>query len=56
MMGLRFIPSYLIGKELSKGYASEVLERRRVVLKYASRGLVSDEPTQISACAVGKQP
>jgi hypothetical protein len=37
------------------GYASEVPERRRVVLNYASRGLVSDEPTQISACAVGKQ-
>jgi hypothetical protein len=34
---LRFIPSYLIGKELSKEDASEVLERRRVVMKYASR-------------------
>ena len=30
---LRFIPSYLIGKELSKEDASEVLERRRVVMK-----------------------
>jgi hypothetical protein len=34
---LRFIPSYLIGKELSKEEASEALERRRIVLKYASR-------------------
>ena len=32
---LRFIP--IIGKELSKDDASEVLEQRRVVLKYASR-------------------
>jgi hypothetical protein len=34
---LQFIPDDLIGKELSKKEASEVLERRRVVLKYASR-------------------
>jgi hypothetical protein len=34
---LQFIPHDLIGKELSKNEASEVLERRRVVLKYASR-------------------
>jgi hypothetical protein len=34
---LRFIPSHFIGKELSKDDASEVLEQRRVVLKYASR-------------------
>ena len=34
---LRFIPNYLIGKELSKEEANEVLERRRVVTKYASR-------------------
>jgi hypothetical protein len=34
---LQFVPSYLIGKELSKEEASETLERRRVVLKYASR-------------------
>ncbi len=34
---LRFIPSRFIGKELSKDDASEVLEQRRVVLKYASR-------------------
>jgi hypothetical protein len=34
---LRFIPSDLVGKELSKKEASEVLERRRVVMKYASR-------------------
>jgi hypothetical protein len=34
---LRFIPGYLVGKELSEEDASEVLERRRVVLKYASR-------------------
>lgn len=34
---LQFMPGYLIGKELSKEEASEVLERRRVVLKYASR-------------------
>jgi hypothetical protein len=38
MMGfLQFIPSYLIGKELSEEDPSEMLERRRVVLKYASR-------------------
>ena len=36
---LRFIPGYLIGKELSKEDATEVLERRRVVMKYASRTL-----------------
>jgi hypothetical protein len=34
---LQFIPSDLIGKELSKKEASEVLERRRVVMKYVSR-------------------
>jgi hypothetical protein len=34
---LRFVPDDLIGKELSKEDASEVLERRRVVMKYASR-------------------
>jgi hypothetical protein len=34
---LRFIPVDLIGKNLSKKEAAEVLERRRVVLKYASR-------------------
>jgi hypothetical protein len=34
---LRFIPDNLIGKELSNKEASEVLERRRVVMKYASR-------------------
>jgi hypothetical protein len=34
---LRFIPSDLIGKELSNKEANEVLERRRVVMKYASR-------------------
>ena len=34
---LQFIPNHLIGKELSKEEASEVLERRRVVTKYASR-------------------
>jgi hypothetical protein len=34
---LQFIPSDLIGKELSEKEASEVLERRRVVMKYASR-------------------
>jgi hypothetical protein len=36
---LRFIPNDLVGKELSKEEASEVLERRRVVLKYASARL-----------------
>ena len=34
---LQFVPNDLIGKELSKNEAGEVLERRRVVLKYASR-------------------
>jgi hypothetical protein len=34
---LQFIPGDLVGKELSKKEASEVLERRRVVMKYASR-------------------
>jgi hypothetical protein len=35
---LQFIPDdNLIGKELSAKEASEVLERRRVVMKYASR-------------------
>jgi hypothetical protein len=34
---LQFVPKDLIGKELSKNEASEILERRRVVLKYASR-------------------
>ena len=34
---LQFISDNLIGKELSAKEASEVLERRRVVMKYASR-------------------
>jgi hypothetical protein len=34
---LRFIPDNIVGKELSSKEASEVLERRRVVMKYASR-------------------
>jgi hypothetical protein len=34
---LQFVPDNLIGKELSNKEASEVLERRRVVMKYASR-------------------
>jgi hypothetical protein len=34
---LQFVPDDLIGKELSNKEASEVLERRRVVMKYASR-------------------
>jgi hypothetical protein len=34
---LQFVPDDLIGKELCKEEASEVLERRRVVMKYASR-------------------
>jgi hypothetical protein len=34
---LQFVPDNLIGKELSVKEASEVLERRRVVMKYASR-------------------
>jgi hypothetical protein len=34
---LQFISDNLIGKELSAKEASEVLERRQVVMKYASR-------------------
>jgi hypothetical protein len=34
---LQFIPNELIGKELSMREANGILERRRVVLKYASR-------------------
>jgi hypothetical protein len=34
---LQFVPGNLIDKELSNEEASEVLERRRVVMKYASR-------------------
>jgi hypothetical protein len=34
---LQFVPDDLIGKELSTKEAADVLERRRVVLKYASR-------------------
>jgi hypothetical protein len=34
---LQFIPENLIGRNLSKKEADEVLERRRVVMKYASR-------------------
>jgi hypothetical protein len=34
---LRFVANDLIGRNLSKDEADQVLERRRVVMKYASR-------------------